>query len=383
MYVGEDEPVSLDSDARFDRNRRREHRSIVRKRVELAALAARVDRRRQLGEKARVEVAPGECAIELARVHARDPRTQAGGDHLSRERRRAARVVEQRKQRRQARAREPFLAVASDVREKQVGERDMREPFADRARDRCRHRAFVHLVRTRRGDRHLPERQTDGTRLRLEQVDTDRVHGHPLRVRVDRRQQRAEVDAALAQHVEHPCAVFAAAPGDEALAGRHLVIWLLGYLVIWLFWSIDGGWWSNCICTGVSEFSDRLKERCMSFAVAVLSLVDRLPLTAAGRVVAFQLAKSATSVAANYRATCLARSRREFIAKLGTVVEEADESACWLELIERRRMLPTDDVHRFLVESLELRNIFGKSLATARANARKTSTSPLPHQITR
>jgi len=121
----------------------------------------------------------------------------------------------------------------------------------------------------------------------------------------------------------------------------------------------------------------------MSFAVAVLSLVDRLPLTAAGRVVAFQLAKSATSVAANYRATCLARSRREFIAKLGTVVEEADESACWLELIERRRMLPTDDVHRFLVESLELRNIFGKSLATARANARKTSTSPLPHQITR
>jgi four helix bundle protein len=121
----------------------------------------------------------------------------------------------------------------------------------------------------------------------------------------------------------------------------------------------------------MSEISEALKERSMRFAVSVLRLVDNLPTTAAGRTVASQLAASATSVAANYRGTCNARSRREFIAKLGIVVEEADESACWLELIERSDLLPSSDVSPVLRESLELRNIFGKSLGTARANARR------------
>jgi four helix bundle protein len=79
-------------------------------------------------------------------------------------------------------------------------------------------------------------------------------------------------------------------------------------------------------------------------------------------------------VASNYRGTCNARSRREFIAKLGVVVEEADESACWLELIRRRQMLPAVDVRPALAESTELRNIFGKSLGTARANVRRRAT---------
>ena len=110
----------------------------------------------------------------------------------------------------------------------------------------------------------------------------------------------------------------------------------------------------------------------MAFAAAVLELVDKLPRTPAGRVIAFQLAKSATSVAANYRAACTARSRREFIAKLGIVVEEADETVCWLELIERRRLLPFAQSKPALAESIELRNIFGKSLGTARANSSST-----------
>jgi four helix bundle protein len=87
-------------------------------------------------------------------------------------------------------------------------------------------------------------------------------------------------------------------------------------------------------------------------------------------VIAHQLADSATSVASNYRATCNARSRREFIAKLG-LVEEADESACWLELIRRRQMINAADISALLAESLELRNIFAKSVGTARANARQ------------
>ncbi len=111
----------------------------------------------------------------------------------------------------------------------------------------------------------------------------------------------------------------------------------------------------------------------MAFAAAVLALVDTLPPTAGGRVIAFQLAKSATSVAANYRAACTARSRREFIAKLGTVVEDADETVCWLELIDRRSLLPSTQAKSALAESIELRNIFGKSLGTARANRQRTS----------
>jgi four helix bundle protein len=132
---------------------------------------------------------------------------------------------------------------------------------------------------------------------------------------------------------------------------------------------------------GVSEFSERMKERTMSFAETVLALVDRLPRTPAGRVIAYQLADSATAVASNYRATCNARSRREFVAKLGIVVEEADESACWLELVQRRKMLPTTEIRPVLTEALEVRNIMGKSLGTARANLRQ-SNRPV-NQLTR
>jgi len=94
--------------------------------------------------------------------------------------------------------------------------------------------------------------------------------------------------------------------------------------------------------------------------VSVLRLVDKLPNTAAGRTVAGQLASSATSVSANYRGSCNARSRREFISKLGVVVEESDESVCWLELIDRCSMLPAPEIAPVLRESIELRNIFAK-----------------------
>jgi four helix bundle protein len=124
----------------------------------------------------------------------------------------------------------------------------------------------------------------------------------------------------------------------------------------------------------MSTFSEQLKERTMAFADAVLSFVDKLPPGPAGRVIAYQLADSATSVASNYRACCNARSRREFIAKLGLVVEEADESACWLELLRRRQMIAVADITPLLAESLELRNIFGKLVGTARANARQLRT---------
>ncbi|MBI4484479.1 MAG: four helix bundle protein [Acidobacteria bacterium] len=119
----------------------------------------------------------------------------------------------------------------------------------------------------------------------------------------------------------------------------------------------------------MSVQSEALKERSMKFAVAVLRLIDNLPRSVSGDVIGRQLAKSATSVASNYRATCNARSRAEFIAKLGVVVEEADESVGWLELIVRAKMLSTESVLAARNEAMELRAIFSKSLGTARANS--------------
>src|SRR5262245_66694323 len=76
-----------------------------------------------------------------------------------------------------------------------------------------------------------------------------------------------------------------------------------------------------------------LKARTKQFALRVMKLIDALPRTIQGHAIAKQIIRSATSVAANYRAACRARSRAEFIAKIGVVGEEADESCFWLELI--------------------------------------------------
>ena len=120
----------------------------------------------------------------------------------------------------------------------------------------------------------------------------------------------------------------------------------------------------------MSEQSEALKERTMVFAISVLELINKLPETVSAKVIAYQLAKCSTSVGANYRAVCNARSRAEFIAKLGTVVEEAEESVYWLEIITRVNLLPGPHVPAALQESIELRAIFSRSAGTARANAR-------------
>ena len=76
-----------------------------------------------------------------------------------------------------------------------------------------------------------------------------------------------------------------------------------------------------------------LKARTKEFALRVIRLVDVMPNSVKGRAIANQIMRSATSVAANYRAACRARSRAEFIAKIGLVEEEADETAFWLEIV--------------------------------------------------
>jgi four helix bundle protein len=82
-----------------------------------------------------------------------------------------------------------------------------------------------------------------------------------------------------------------------------------------------------------------------------------------------QLLRAGISVGANYRAACRGRSRREFIAKLGVAVEEADETVFWLELIEATGTRGTDDLKALRMEAQEILAILARSQRTARENA--------------
>jgi len=108
-----------------------------------------------------------------------------------------------------------------------------------------------------------------------------------------------------------------------------------------------------------------LLQRTKQFALRIFKLVDALPRTIQGRAVAAQLIRSGTSVAANYRAACRARSKPEFVAKLGVVEEEADESAFWLELIIETDLLSAAKVKPLLVEAGEIVAIMASSKKTA------------------
>ena len=111
-----------------------------------------------------------------------------------------------------------------------------------------------------------------------------------------------------------------------------------------------------------------LKARTKQFALRVMKLVDALPRTIQGRAVANQIIRSATSVAANYRAACRARSRAEFIAKLGLVEEEADETVFWLELIVDSELLTEARIYPLLTEAGELVAIMAASRKSALGN---------------
>jgi len=111
--------------------------------------------------------------------------------------------------------------------------------------------------------------------------------------------------------------------------------------------------------------SDELKKRTKQFALRVLKLVAALPNTIAGRAIGGQLARSGTSVGANYRAACRGRSKAEFIAKMGTCEEEADESAYWMEMIIEGELLKQSQVEPLLKEAEELTRIFAQSRISA------------------
>jgi four helix bundle protein len=111
-----------------------------------------------------------------------------------------------------------------------------------------------------------------------------------------------------------------------------------------------------------------LQQRTKQFALRVMKLVAALPKSIEGRAIANQLVRSGTSVGANYRAACRARSKAEFIAKLGVVAEEADESAFWMELIIDGNLIDKERVESLLKEADELVAITVASRKSALAN---------------
>ena|ERR1700724_1735390 len=110
---------------------------------------------------------------------------------------------------------------------------------------------------------------------------------------------------------------------------------------------------------------EELKQRTKHFALRVMIPVDHLPKNRKGRILGDQLLRSATSVAANYRAACRARSTAEFIAKLGNVLEEADESALWMELMIEGGLLKQSRVGALPAEANELAAIMFSARRTS------------------
>ena len=111
---------------------------------------------------------------------------------------------------------------------------------------------------------------------------------------------------------------------------------------------------------------EQMKDRTKQFALRMIRLCAALPKTEAGRVVARQLLRSGTSVGSNYRAACRARSKREFIAKLGIVEEEADEAACWLELIPDAELMKKSRIESLVKETHELIAIIVSTIRSAK-----------------
>jgi four helix bundle protein len=114
--------------------------------------------------------------------------------------------------------------------------------------------------------------------------------------------------------------------------------------------------------------AEELKRRTKKFGLNVIKLVESLPPTQTGRVIGNQLLRSALSVGANYRAACRARSKADFISKVGITIEETDESQHWLDMLTEAGLVPQEQVQALAKEADELVAILTASAKTAREN---------------
>jgi four helix bundle protein len=115
---------------------------------------------------------------------------------------------------------------------------------------------------------------------------------------------------------------------------------------------------------------EELRERTKHFALRVIKLFQALRKSEEERILGRQLLRSGTSVAANYRALCRARSRAEFIAKMGVVIEEADEAVFWMELLVDAGLVERARIEHLVREANELVAIFVSSRKTARSGTK-------------
>lgn len=117
----------------------------------------------------------------------------------------------------------------------------------------------------------------------------------------------------------------------------------------------------------MDRVAEDLKVRTKVFAVKVLEFVETLPRSPGGDAVAKQLARSGLGMVGNYRSSCRARSHTEFTARLGIVLDEADESELWTEVAEDRQWGDANQRIWPLNESRQLRAIFSRGVMTAKA----------------
>jgi four helix bundle protein len=112
---------------------------------------------------------------------------------------------------------------------------------------------------------------------------------------------------------------------------------------------------------------EQMKNRTKEFAKQIIKLCRQLPETREGRLIGNQIFRSGTSVGSNYRAVCRARSKPDFIAKVGIVLEEVDETLYWLELIVETKIMEDKNLNHLMKEADELAAIFVASLNKAKS----------------
>jgi four helix bundle protein len=115
---------------------------------------------------------------------------------------------------------------------------------------------------------------------------------------------------------------------------------------------------------------DEMKRRTKQFALRVIRLVESLPKGRTAEVIGRQLLRAGTSVGANYRAACRAKSTADFISKMGTVEEEADESLYWMELLVEAGIVQSDKLDALMKEADELVAITVASINTAKRKSK-------------
>ena len=116
-----------------------------------------------------------------------------------------------------------------------------------------------------------------------------------------------------------------------------------------------------------AEFIEKFKSKTKALAVQIVLFYDNMPKTDASRVMGKQLIRSVTSTAANYRAACIARSSKEFYAKMSIVVEEADETIFWLEMLRDTNIASAEELKYFIEEATEI----AKVMSVARKNVNR------------